>query len=188
MTLGGAPRAFPAQRKEPDLGRGSKGFPGGLAVTNLPASAGDAGDLGLIRVLGRSPGEGNGNPLQYSCLGNPMDRGAWWTTVHGVTTQNWARLSTHPGVRGIHCTGSPSFSSLLSVVENERKKPLPHCQCPPPSAGGELCLLCSEVCSVYVQLERGVGLAIPFTGRVSLLQTNTSHKEKGRRQQPLAFS
>ena len=41
----------------------------------------------------------------------------------------------------------------------------------PPSAGGELCLLCSEVCSVYVQLERGVGLAIPFTGSVSLLQT-----------------
>ena len=48
-------------------------------------SACSAGDLGSISVLGRSPGEGNGNPLQYSCLENPMDRGAWWATVHGVT-------------------------------------------------------------------------------------------------------
>ena len=48
------------------------------------ASAHSAGDLGSIPGLGRSPGEGNGNPLQYSCLENPMDRGAWWATVHGV--------------------------------------------------------------------------------------------------------
>ena len=47
-------------------------------------SACSAGDLGSIPGLGRSPGEGNGNPLQYSCLENPMDRGAWWATVHGV--------------------------------------------------------------------------------------------------------
>ena len=57
------------------------GFPGGLAVKNLPANA---GDTGLIPELGRSPGGGRGNPLQYSCLGNPMDRGAWQATVHGV--------------------------------------------------------------------------------------------------------
>ena len=44
----------------------------------------NAGDPGLIPGLGRSPGEGNGNPLQYSCLENPMDRGAWWATVHGI--------------------------------------------------------------------------------------------------------
>ena len=44
----------------------------------------NVGDLGLIPGSGRSPGEGNGDPLQYSCLGNPMDRGAWGTTVHGV--------------------------------------------------------------------------------------------------------
>ena len=50
-------------------------FPGGSAVKNLPA---EEGDVGLIPGLGRSPGEGNGNPLQYSCLENPMDRGAWW--------------------------------------------------------------------------------------------------------------
>ena len=46
--------------------------------------ASNVGDLGLIPGLGRSPGEGNGNPLQYSCLENPLDRGAWWATVHGV--------------------------------------------------------------------------------------------------------
>jgi len=58
------------------------GFPGGSAIKNLPANA---GDLGLIPGLGRSPGEGNGNLLQYSCLVNPMDRGVSWATVHGVT-------------------------------------------------------------------------------------------------------
>ena len=53
-------------------------------VKNLPASAGDAGDSGLIPGSGRSHREGNGYPLQCSCLENPMDRGAWWATVHGV--------------------------------------------------------------------------------------------------------
>ena len=55
-------------------------------------SACKAGDLGLIPGLGRSPREGNGNPLQYSCLENPMDRGAWWAVVHRVT-KSWTRLS-----------------------------------------------------------------------------------------------
>ena len=49
-------------------------------VKNLPANAGDIRDAGLILGSGRSPGEGNGNPLHYSCLGNPMDKGAWWAT------------------------------------------------------------------------------------------------------------
>ena len=53
-------------------------------VKNLPASADDVGDMSSVPELGRSPGGGNGNPLQYSCLENPMDRGAWWATVHGV--------------------------------------------------------------------------------------------------------
>ena len=57
------------------------GFPGGSVVKNPPAKTGDGG---LIPELGRSPREGNGNPLQYSCLGNGMDRGAWWAIVHGV--------------------------------------------------------------------------------------------------------
>ena len=52
-------------------------------VKNLPTSAGNAGDSGSIARLGRSPGEGNGNPLQDSCLENSKDRGAWWVTVHG---------------------------------------------------------------------------------------------------------
>ena len=52
-------------------------------VKNLPANAGTSGDASLIPGWGRSPGGGNGNPLQYSCLENPMDRGAWWATVHG---------------------------------------------------------------------------------------------------------
>ena len=52
-------------------------------VKNPPANAGDARDMGLIPESGRSPGEGNGNLLQYSCLENPMDRGAWQATVHG---------------------------------------------------------------------------------------------------------
>ena len=72
----------------------SLGFPGGPVVKNPPASAGDADS---IPGSGRSPGVGNGNPLQYSCLGNPMDRGAWWATVpwgykDSGTTE---RLSTH---------------------------------------------------------------------------------------------
>ena len=53
-------------------------------VKNLNASAREARDLGLIPGSGRSPEAGNGNPLQYSCLENPMDRGVWWVTVHGV--------------------------------------------------------------------------------------------------------
>ena len=59
------------------------GFPGAAVVKNAPASAGDTGDTGL----GRSSGSGNGNPLQYSCLENPMDRGAWQASVHGVASQ-----------------------------------------------------------------------------------------------------
>ena len=65
------------------------GFPGG---SDLKASACNAGDLGSIPGSGRSPGEGNGNPLQYSCLENPMDGGAWWATVHRVA-KIWTRLS-----------------------------------------------------------------------------------------------
>ena len=60
------------------------GFLGGTVVKNSPANVGDEGDVGLILSSGRSSGGGNGNPLQYSCLENPKDRGAWWATVHGV--------------------------------------------------------------------------------------------------------
>ena len=60
------------------------GFPGGSVVKNLPANAEEVRDMSSIPVLGRSPGGGNGNPLQYPFLENPMDRGAWWATVHRV--------------------------------------------------------------------------------------------------------
>ena len=59
-----------------------------LVVNNLPASAGDIRDVGSIPRSGRSPGGGHGNPLQYSCLGNPVDTGAWWATVHGLA-KSW---------------------------------------------------------------------------------------------------
>ena len=64
----------------------------GSVVKNPPADAGDTQDVGSIPGSGRSPGEGNDNPLQYSCLGNSMDRGAWRATVHGVI-KSWTRLS-----------------------------------------------------------------------------------------------
>ena len=63
------------------------GFPGGAAVKNPPAKAGDAENTGSVLGSGRSFGEGNGNPLQDSCIKNPMDRGAWWAVVHGVTIE-----------------------------------------------------------------------------------------------------
>ena len=70
-----------------------KGFPGGSVVKNLPTSA---GNMGSVSGLGKSPGGGNGNPLQYSCLENSMDRGAWWATVHRITKSQTRlkRLST----------------------------------------------------------------------------------------------
>ena len=69
-------------------------------------SACSAGDLGLIPGLGRSPGEGNGNPLQYPCLENLMDRGAWWATDHGVT-KSWTQQS--------YFTFFLSFASILAT-------------------------------------------------------------------------
>ena len=64
-----------------------------LVVKNLPANAGDVKDMGSIPGLGRSPGGGYGNPLQYSCLENPMDRGAWWAAVHRVA-KSWMTEGT----------------------------------------------------------------------------------------------
>ena len=67
-------------------------FPGGSMVKNPPAKAGDARDVGLIPGLGRSPGGGSGIPLQYPCLGNCVDRGAWQATVHG-SAKSWSVYS-----------------------------------------------------------------------------------------------
>ena len=72
-------------------------IPGGTVGKNALANAGDARDTSPIPGLGRSPGEGNGHPLQYSCLENPIDRGAWWAIVHGGE-KSQTQLSTqhHP--------------------------------------------------------------------------------------------
>ena len=71
---------------------GIMGFLHGSVVKNLPTNAGDVGDAGSIPELGISPGGGNGNPLQYSCQDNPMDKGALWATVSRVS-KRWAQLS-----------------------------------------------------------------------------------------------
>ena len=71
------------------------GFPGDSVVKNLPANAGDTGDVSSVHGSGRSPRGGNGNPLQYSCLGNPMDKGAWRVTVHGVAESVMTEQLTH---------------------------------------------------------------------------------------------
>ena len=75
-----------------ELQREPVDFAGGAVVKHPPASAGDARDMGSIPGSGRSPGVRNVNPLQHSCLENPMDRGAWRTTVPEVT-KSWTRLS-----------------------------------------------------------------------------------------------
>ena len=86
------------------------GFPAGWMVKNPPANAGDAGDPGLIPGSGRSPGGGNDNSLQYSCLENSTDRGAWWATVHRVgKSQTWLSTPTH-----IH-SQNMSVSSVMPV-------------------------------------------------------------------------
>ena len=68
-----------------------------LVVKNLPANAGDRGEVGSVSELGRSPVEGHGNPLQYYCLENPMDRGAWWATVHGVAESDMVEVRVRHG-------------------------------------------------------------------------------------------
>ena len=103
-------------------------FPGGSVVKNPPASTGDAGDVGSIPGSARSPGEGNGNPLQYSCLGNTMDREAWQATVHGVTVRHsWATehaciLTCDQAYVGLEPTMdlSPAWTSTLRACALER--------------------------------------------------------------------
>ena len=68
------------------------GYPGGRVVKNPPANARDSRDVGSVSASGRSSGGGNGNPLQYSCLENPLDNGAWQAIVHRVA-KSWTRLS-----------------------------------------------------------------------------------------------
>ena len=95
-----------------------RGFPGGSAVKNLPA---DAGDMGLIPGLGRSPEGGNDTPLQYSCLGKPMGRGAWQAIAYGVTeeldtTQRLNSSSSPPRPAAVLWSLGVSFASLSATA------------------------------------------------------------------------
>ena len=100
-----------------------RAFAGDVVVKNQPVNAGDAGDLGSIFGLGRSPGIGNGNPIQYSCLDNSMDRGTWWVTVHGVAkSMTWLSTHTHTHTHThkyhynpIHNSKWIQFSSVQSL-------------------------------------------------------------------------
>ena len=83
-----------------------------LVVKNLPVNAGDIRDMGSIPGLGRSLGGGHGNPIQYSCLENPMDRGGWWATVYRVT-KSWTGLKQAP-----HCPRSSWEQMNLSTTLN----------------------------------------------------------------------
>jgi len=76
--------------------------------SEVKASACNVGDLGLIPGSGRSPGEGNGNPLQYSCLENPMDGGAWWATVYGLAKSR-TRLSDFTSLEIPGCSTQEIF-------------------------------------------------------------------------------
>ena len=83
-------------------------------VKNMPANAEGIRDVGSIPGSGRSLGEANGYPLQYSCLENPKDRGAWRATVHGIT-KNQTQLHTHEHTCIVHCLGPDLYRNLMTV-------------------------------------------------------------------------
>ena len=100
----------------------SVGFLGGSAIKNLWASA---GDVGSIPRSGRPPGEGNGNPLQYSCLGNPMNRGSWQATVREVVAKSQIRPSDSliTTIASDQCTSIRKWRDIVNT--NDRAFPLP---------------------------------------------------------------
>ena len=119
-----------------DLGRGSGSLqpcklmtlldsPGGPAVKSLPPSAGDPG---WIPGFGKSPGEGNGNPLQYSCLENPVDRGAWRAAVHGVAkSQTWLSVHVHENNRNQNIQGLKRRRGKTQSVQMKARKEKNRC-------------------------------------------------------------
>ena len=98
-----------------------------VALVSGKESACQAGDLVSIPALGRSPGGEHGNPLQYSCLEKPMDRGAWWATVHGVTKSRtglkWLSMHSHPGLNGkLHHYLGPDGEARRRFLLRSRRK------------------------------------------------------------------
>ena len=92
---------------------GIRSFPDDSVIKNPPANAGDASS---IPRSGGSPGEGNGNPLQYSCLGNPMDRRLWQAAVHGITkSQTWLSIHTHNTHLVLQCLASHPGTAHLEL-------------------------------------------------------------------------
>ena len=89
-----------------------------LLVKNPPANAGDVRDAGSIPGLGRSPRVGNNNPLQYSCPKNPMDRGAWWTTVHRATESLTCSIQHRKAERGGEMRDGNITISFLFPISN----------------------------------------------------------------------
>ena len=94
-----------------------RGFPCISGVKNSPPKVGDAGDVGSIPRTGRSPGGGHGNSLQYSCLENSIDRGAWWATVHGVA-KSWTRLSTQHATLFEFLAPSPLYNGIIMAQDS----------------------------------------------------------------------
>ena len=103
------------------------GFPDGSVVKNLPAMQESCRWHRSIPRLGRSPGAGNGNPLQYSCLENPMDRGAWWATVHGVTeSQMWLSSTIYILLLKVHLVKAMVFPVVMYGYESWTVKKAEH--------------------------------------------------------------
>ena len=125
----------------------SWGFQVVLVIKNLPASAGDLRDEGSVPESGRSPGGGHGNPLQYSCLDNHMDRGAWWDTVHRVTKSQirlkWLSTSTNPTYCYSSIKGSAPF--MRQTIQNKEKYPFCWVLTPTPSVYYWLSHFCNSL-------------------------------------------
>ena len=129
------------------------------------ASAYNAGDRGSIPGLGRFPGEGNGNPLQYSCLENPMDRGAWWATAHGVA-KSWTWLSNFTSL-------SPASKVMLKILQARLQQNV-NCELPDVQAGfrkgrgtrdqiANICWIIKKAREFHKKTSTSASLTMPLT-------------------------
>ena len=148
-----------------------------LVEKNLPANTGNPRDTGSILGSGRSPGGGNGNPLQYSCLENPMDRGAWRAKVHRVTKSqtrlsNWARLSQMKLARALCSCLAPLLVPWLCWC----KKGLSTLPC----LMSLFCSLWGYLCKKYVISKAWVEICVTLHGRGHISSGGKVTVEKSR--------